>query len=272
MTMKKNKSVWIMSLVFLAGLLVLLYPALSNIIAQQTSNTEIDTYNAAVSNFTDEQSEEALKEAAEYNKSLAGSAISDPFSSSTTGSEQYNSLLNMSHGIMAYVEIPSINVYLPIYHGTDDTVLEKGAGHIYGTSLPVGGKGTHAVIAGHTGLPGKKLFNNLDKLKNGDTFTIHVLNKTLTYTVDQIFVVEPQDVSALQIVSGQDYVTLVTCTPYGINTHRLLVRGVRTNSNDAQETENQPAYTSGFAHLILSAIGLLAFLFLLYRFQKKYSS
>lgn len=124
--MKKNKSVWIMGLVFLAGLLVLLYPVFSNIIAQQTSNTEIDTYNAAVSNFTDEQSEEALKEAAEYNKSLAGSAISDPFSSSTTdGSEQYNSLLNMSHGIMAYVEIPSINVYLPIYHGTDDTVLEK---------------------------------------------------------------------------------------------------------------------------------------------------
>lgn len=271
--MKKNLSVWIMGIVFLAGLLVLLYPVIGNLIAQKTSNTEIDTYNAAVSNFTDEESDQAWKEAVEYNKTLAGSAISDPFSSTTTGSEQYNRLLNMSHGIMAYIEIPSIHVYLPIYHGTDDAVLEKGAGHIYGTSLPVGGKGTHAVIAGHTGLPGKKLFNNLDKLAEGDTFTIHVLNKTLTYTVDQILVVDPQDVSALQIVSGQDYVTLVTCTPYGINTHRLLVRGVRTNSNsDTQESESQPVYTSSFAHLILSAVGLLAFLFLLYRFQKKYAS
>lgn len=145
--------------------------------------------------------------------------------------KEYESLLNVSeNGIIGYIEIPVINCSLPIYHGTDETVLQIAVGHIEGSSLPVGGLGTHCVLSGHRGLPSAKLFTNLDKLSEKDTFYIRVLNETLTYEVDQIRIVEPHEVEALEIEPGKDYCTLVTCTPYGINTHRLLVRGHRINN------------------------------------------
>ena len=151
-------------------------------------------------------------------------------------------LLNVDgNGVMGYIEIPSIRVSLPIYHGTSDVVLQAGIGHTEWSSLPVGGEGSHCVLPGHRGLPSAKLFTNLDKLVEGDTFTLHVLNEVLTYEVDQILVVEPQETEALQIVPGKDYCTLVTCTPYGINSHRLLVRGHRVANagiGEAQETQS----------------------------------
>ena len=260
-----------MLMFFLAGALVFLYPTISDWIAQKTSRVEIEQYNAVVSDMTDAQSAKMLEQTQEYNEKLSGSAITDPFSdtSSSTDSNDYDSLLDMSNGIMAYIEIPSINVYLPIYHGTDSETLEKGAGHIQGTSLPVGGKGTHAVIAGHTGLPGKMLFTNLEQLQNGDTFIIHVLGKKLTYQVDQILVVEPDDTSALQIDSNKDYVTLLTCTPYGVNTHRLLVRGVRVEDAQKTVTVSGTSHTSHL-HFVISTLFLLVFLAGIHHFRNKF--
>lgn len=268
---KHHAGTILMLLFFLAGALVFLYPTISDWIAQKTSRVEIEQYNAVVSDMTDAQSAEMLKHAQEYNEKLSGSAITDPFSdtSSSTDSNDYDSLLDMSNGIMAYIEIPSINVYLPIYHGTDSETLEKGAGHIQGTSFPVGGKGTHAVIAGHTGLPGKMLFTNLDQLQNSDTFTIHVLGKELTYQVDQILVVEPDDTSALQIDSNKDYVTLLTCTPYGVNTHRLLVRGVRVEDAQKTDTVSETSHTSHL-HFVISTLFLLVFLAGIHHFRNKF--
>lgn len=150
--------------------------------------------------------------------------------------EEYNSLLDVTGtGIMGYVEIPKLKMSLPIYHGTEDTVLQIAVGHLEGSSLPVGGSGTHCVLTGHRGLPSAKLFSNLDEMEEGDTFSIHVLDRTLTYQVDQIRIVEPREVEDLEIEEGKDYCTLLTCTPYGINSHRLLVRGYRiANAVSAQ--------------------------------------
>lgn len=268
---KHHAGTILMLLFFLAGALVFLYPTISDWIAQKTSRVEIEQYNAVVSDMTDAQSAKMLEQTQEYNEKLSGSAIADPFSdlSENTDSNNYDSLLDMSNGIMAYIEIPSINVYLPIYHGTDSETLEKGAGHIQGTSFPVGGKGTHAVIAGHTGLPGKMLFTNLEQLQNGDTFIIHVLGKELTYQVDQILVVEPDDTSALQIDSNKDYVTLLTCTPYGVNTHRLLVRGVRVEDAQKTDTVSGTSHTSHL-HFVISTLFLLVFLAGIHHFRNKF--
>lgn len=268
---KHHAGTILMLMIFLTGALVFLYPTISDWVAQKTSRVEIEQYTAVVSDMTDAQSAKMLKQAQEYNEKLSGSAITDPFSdvSENTDSNNYDSLLDMSNGIMAYIEIPSINVYLPIYHGTDSETLEKGAGHIQRTSFPVGGKGTHAVIAGHTGLPGKMLFTNLEQLQNGDTFIIHVLGKELTYQVDQILVVEPDDTSALQIDSNKDYVTLLTCTPYGVNTHRLLVRGVRVEDAQKTDTVSETSHTSHL-HFVISTLFLLVFLAGIHHFRNKF--
>lgn len=175
-------------------------------------------------------------------------------------------------GIMAYVEIPKLNTTMPIYHGTDDAILQVAIGHIPGTSLPVGGKGTHAVISGHRGLPSAKLFTDIDQLVEGDTFLIQVMDETLTYEVDQIRTVTPDDVSALAIDPKQDYVTLVTCTPYGVNTHRLLVRGHRI-ANQAKiarvtsdASQVKPVMVAPFIAILLF-IALLIFWFAFYRYR-----
>ena len=180
--------------------------------------------------------------------------------------KEYDSLLNVSDtGIMCYIDIPAIDCSLPIYHGTDDAVLQNAVGHLEGSSLPVGGEGTHCVISGHRGLPSARLFTDLDKLKEGDVFLLQVLERTLTYEVDQIVVVEPEDMSQLEIVEGEDLCTLVTCTPYGINTHRLLVRGHRIPNREEDRKEKgsdfstkiPPAAAAAVLALSVLAAGLL---------------
>lgn len=189
-------------------------------------------YNEEMEKLSDAEIEDAKEKAKQYNDSLSNTVvISDPFDPDAADdmSADYISALNLEkNGIMAYIEIPRIDVYEPVYHGTSEEVLAKGVGHLEGTSLPIGGESTHTVLSGHTGLPEAEIFTKLESVKEGDIFLIHVLNETLAYKVDQIKVVEPSETDDLKIVPGYDYATLVTCTPYGINSHRLLVRGIRT--------------------------------------------
>ena len=191
----------------------------------------IQEYNKQTEEMPKEEIKEIKKEVRAYNDNLVNNRtiLTDPFDEEAwnTLSSSYEDLLNVN-GVMAYIEIPEIDVYLPVYHGTDKETLEKGIGHLQNTSFPIGGKGTHCVLSGHSGLPTAMLFTNLDQLKKGNRFYIHVLDEVLAYKVDQIEVVEPEDISLLSIDPNEDYVTLVTCTPFGKNTHRLLVRGTRT--------------------------------------------
>ena len=206
----------------------MLYPAFSDYVHSRNVARVISDYNKATVNTKDERRLQIIKDAEDYNKRLANTvqSFSDP--TEVTG---YNNTLDITGtGIMGYISIPKIDVELPIYHGTDKGVLQIGAGHLEGSSLPVGGENTHCVLSGHRGLPSSKLFTDLDELKTGDTFTITVLDRVVTYEVDQIKIVLPEETEDLYIVDGKDYCTLVTCTPYGVNTHRLLVRGVRTDS------------------------------------------
>lgn len=231
--MKKHISTIILVVILIIGVSLLLYPTFSDYINSLHQSQAISTYADSVAQLDTEQYEEVWKAAQEYN--VAMTANTQSFKLSEAAAEKYRQQLNIDgSGVMGYIEIPKIKVSLPIYHGTDDVVLQQAIGHLEWTSLPVGGEGTHCVLSGHRGLPSAKLFTNLDKLTVGDTFMLRVLNEVLTYEVDQILIVEPKDTEALQIVDGQDYCTLVTCTPYGINTHRLLVRGHRiANADDA---------------------------------------
>ncbi len=218
-------------LVLIAGLSLLLYPTVSNFWNSRHQSNAIAAYTERVSEIDSADYDQLLADARAYNQSLVGK--SDRYD--TTGEEQawYESLLNVSgNGIIGYIEIPSINCSLPIYHGTDEATLQIAVGHIEGSSLPVGGKSTHCVLSGHRGLPSARLFSDLDELVVGDTFVLRVLNETLTYEVDQIRIVLPEEMDDLEIEDGKDYCTLVTCTPYGINTHRLLVRGHRVENQD----------------------------------------
>ena len=215
-------------LIFIIGLLVLFYPTFSDLWNQYRQNQLISSYVETLERMDQEDYSALWNEAKAYNDRL------DPaFHDAFTGTEpeaddEYWSLLNLNgDGIMGYIEIPKISVRLPIYHGTGDESLQHGAGHLAGTSLPIGGAGTHSVLSGHRGLPSALLFTDLDKMEEGDTFVLSILNEKLVYQVDQIQVVEPDQVSSLRVEPGQDYVTLITCTPYGINTHRLLIRGHR---------------------------------------------
>lgn len=229
---KTHSSTVVLVLVFLVGLSLLLYPTVSDYWNSLHQTRAIASYAETVANIDSETYEMLLEEARKYNSALAETGIR--WNLSEKDKEEYNSLLRVSGSAMiGYIEITSIDVYLPIYHGTDDSVLRLGVGHLEGTSLPVGGESTHAVISGHRGLPSAKLFTDLDKLNEGDTFILRILDETLTYEVDQILIVEPEDVSTLKIEEGKDYCTLVTCTPYGINTHRLLVRGHRIENEKA---------------------------------------
>ncbi len=225
---KRNLSTLILVLVFLAGLAILLYPTVSDWWNSRVQSRAIADYAAAVEDLSREDYDAEFAKADAYNASLRGLA------SPLTEYEQIGDcedILNVAgNGMIGYLEIPRISVKLPIYHGTSDAVLNVAVGHLEGTSLPVGGVGTHCVLSAHRGLPSAKLFTNLDKLAEGDTFTITVLDRLLTYEVDQIRIVEPDEVGDLAIIEGEDYVTLLTCTPYGVNTHRLLVRGHRVGN------------------------------------------
>lgn len=223
--MKKNKrSNIILILVFLIGLIVLLYPTISDYINQFHATHAISGYVEKLGGMSKEEEDTLRGAAQEYNKKLEGGRFIDGASSDP----EYQSLLNVTgDGMMGYVEIKKLKVDLPIYHGTSESILQHSIGHLEGSSLPVGGTGSHAVLTGHRGLPSAKLFTDLDQMEVGDTFTVNILNETLTYEVDKISIVLPEDVTELLPDPEQDYITLVTCTPYAVNTHRLLVRGVR---------------------------------------------
>jgi sortase A len=231
--LRKNILNIILVLFFLTGLLVMLYPHISNYLHTRRHVTAVRDYIASVGGYSEDFFEELLDAAHEYNASLLRK--SNRFTFSEEDREEYSDLLSISGSRMIGVlEIDKIDVNLPIYHGTSDNVLQMGAGHYEGSSLPVGGRSTHTVITGHTGLPSSMLLTNLDQMEIGDTFVLRVLNQVLTYQIDQLVIVEPTQLNALAIVSGMDYATLATCTPYGINSHRIFARGVRISNAEAQ--------------------------------------
>lgn len=256
--MKKEKKVGniidtillIISLVFiLGGCCIFLYPNVSNYLAEKNQVESIRKYDEMVVKIDEKGLEEEKQKARTYNENLSGEPVHDPFveGSGYALPENYKEVLNISEdGIMAYVEIPKISVYLPIYHGTSSEVLEKGVGHVQSTSVPIGGESTHSVLTGHTGLPSAELFTRLDELVVGDIFYIHVLDDVLTYKIYETKVILPDKIDELQITSGHDYVTLVTCTPYGVNSHRLLVKAERTEYIEYEESTSSSENISEF--------------------------
>ena len=231
--MKRKLSTMLLILVFFAGLSLLLYPSLSDYWNSFHASQAVATYSEEVRNLNADKYDRLIREAREYNAALPGRYKA--FFLSESDRSTYNAFLDVNGtGVMGYIEIPTIQISLPIYHGTEDEVLQIAVGHLDWSSLPVGGEGTHCVLSGHRGLPSAKLFTNLDKLVAGDKFVIRVLDEVMTYEVDQILIVEPNDLSALAIEKGKDLCTLVTCTPYGVNSHRLLVRGHRVE-NESEE-------------------------------------
>lgn len=230
---KKNSFSTVILLLFLIiGLSLLLYPSFSDYWNKKVQSYAVVNYIENVSQLDDTSYREILDQAKEYNQSLRHRE--NPYGITEEQQAQYRALLNpFGSDIMGYIEIPSINVNLPVYHGTEDSVLQVAVGHLEWTSLPVGGEGTHCVLSGHRGLPSARLFTDLDQLQQGDTFLLQVLDETLTYEVDQILIVLPHEVEALLAEEGKDLCTLVTCTPYGVNSHRMLVRGHRVE-NEAQ--------------------------------------
>ena len=230
--MKKHLSTILLVLALLVGAALLLYPTASDYWNSLHQSRAIATYAEEVANLTTADYEKLWLAAVEYNKRMG--AAGNPFVLSEEQRADYFSQLDLSgNGIMGYIEIPKIECSLPIYHGTSEAVLQIAVGHLEGSTLPVGGAGTHCVLSGHRGLPSAKLFTHLDQLSEGDVFLLRVLNETLTYEVDQIHIVLPQEVDDLAVVPGRDFCTLVTCTPYGINSHRLLVRGRRIENSEA---------------------------------------
>lgn len=249
--MKKNKTI-IMILLFFMGLLVLLYPTISDFYNQKVQSAAIVDYESILKNYEEKDYSSLFNEAHEYNNRLK--ELSEPYLMYNT-LNNYKNILNLNgNGMMGYISIDKIKVELPIYHGTSEEVLNIAVGHLEGSSFPVGGLGTHSVLSAHRGLPSTKLFTDLDKLEIGDTFTITILNQLLTYQIDHIEIVLPHDIRNLKIDPNEDYVTLMTCTPYGINTHRLLVRGKRI------ENEEKPLYitTEAFRVSTITVTSLVA--------------
>ena len=281
--MKKKKNfVWniFFALVFLAGAGVFLYPTVSDMWNQYRNARLVSRYDEAVTDLSDNEYQKLWNEAKEYNTEHPVNSIVDAFGEKDDYvlSQPYDQILDPNGaGLMGSIEIPKINAKLAIYHGLSKTVLEKGVGHVEGTSLPVGGKSTHAVLAAHRGLPSAKLFTDLDQMKKGDIFILHILGKNLAYKVDQIRTVLPEETGELDIVEGEDHVTLVTCTPYSVNTHRLLVRGIRTKyvegeirndetiSQRLAATDPKKVLAGGFAVLIV----LILLIYLSVRFRDK---
>ena len=230
----------IIGLLFLAGLSVLLYPSVSDYINEKNSSRAISNYDTVIEQMEEEDYTKEWEAALAYNKYLA--EFSNLSVAAVVEEERedslYTNLLNATGtGIMGSIKIPSVKINLPIYHGTDEAVLQIAAGHYIGSSLPIGGESTHAILTGHRGLPSAKLFTDLDRLETGDIFYIKVLGEILEYQIDQIEIVLPEEVEGLSIVPGEDYVTLVTCTPYGINSHRMLIRGARIPYDGKYEEE-----------------------------------
>lgn len=237
--MKKDKLINIfIALMILVGLSVMFYPVVSDMWNTYRNSLLISSHKKDVNDLSKKQTEQIWNEAVNYNKNHKENFIKeDVFTNLKKHTKsKYDSYLNISkNGVMGTIVIPKINVEIPIYHGTGEQELQTGVGHMEGTSLPVGGTSSHCVLSAHRGLPSAKLFTDLDKMKKGDLFFLHILDKTLAYKVEDIFTVKPNETDKLSLVEGKDYVTLLTCTPYGVNTHRLLVRGVRTAYKQNQE-------------------------------------
>lgn len=232
--MRKHLSTCIIVLIFLIGVSLLLYPTLSDYVNSRNQTRAITEYDDKVSRLEKEQYEEILQKGRTYNEKLASHETNWKLSNEEL--DEYNQILNIdNNGMMGYIEIPKLQCTLPIYHGTDEGTLQRNIGHLSGSSVPVGGESTHSVLSGHRGLPSAKLFSDLDKLTEGDQFVLRVLNETLTYEVDQILIVLPDEMDSLRIEEGRDQCTLVTCTPYGVNSHRLLVRGHRIENGAASD-------------------------------------
>ena len=263
--MKKKNNNWttvFLVLLLLAGVSLLLYPSLSDYWNSMHQTRAIASYAETVSQLDTAQYDEMWKAAQDYNRSLAQRET--VFALTDEQKAAYESLLDVSGlGVMGYIEIPEIDCSLPIYHGTEESVLQVAVGHLEWSNLPVGGEGTHCVLSGHRGLPSAKLFTNLDKLAVGDTFLLRVLDEVLTYEVDQILIVEPEQVDALGIVPGEDYCTLVTCTPYGINTHRLLERGHRVENTPEAARMHVTADATQFDPLLVAPVLAIPVLLLL---------
>lgn len=255
---KKNRfAILAPVIIFVTGAGIFLYPAISNYIASLDHREMIQSYAEKVSEYSPEELDAMWEEATVYNDNLAGDPVHDPFvpGSGYVIPDNYEEVLNPDgDGVMASVEIPKIDVYLPVYHGTSEEALAKGAGHVEATSLPIGGVNRHAVISAHRGLPSALLFTRLDELEEGDIFNIHVLDEIHSYEVDKITVILPEELSALRAEPGKDLVTLLTCTPYGVNTHRLLVRGHRVEYVPEEIPEGTAAQISGWIEEYMHAV------------------
>lgn len=287
--MKKKLSIVLAGILFLAGLSLLLYPLVANQWNNYRQSRLISEYESVVKDESRKGTinyEKEWERANAYNQSLLPSILPDSFAiaaASDKPGEEYMSCLNiLTDEMMGYVEVPKINIKLAIYHGTAEDVLQTGIGHMNGTSLPIGGESTHSVLAAHRGLPAARLFTDIDQLKQGDMFYIHVLDETMAYQVDQILDMVDKDdhetlEEALQIQEGEDQVTLFTCTPYGVNSHRLLVRGTRVPYNGEEEVESTPVDSMLRAiqnyymlYLILGlAVTLLVILIMKFLFDRK---
>lgn len=269
----------------LGGLAMLLYPWISNYLYENRADGEVSVYEKQVEKTDDSEKQEILKKAREYNNILTESKVqlTDPFDEEEAKDNglDYNNILNVNgDGMMGFIDIPKINVYLPVYHGTSKVVLESGIGHLEESSLPVGGENTHVVLSGHTGLSTKKLFTDLTEIKEDDLFFLHILGDVLAYKVISVDVVEPEDTTLLSIQKGKDLATLVTCTPYGVNTHRLLVTGERTEYNEKvqEEADSEKAptqslwmksYTKAITIGLCIVTGMIIFLLILTKLCRK---
>jgi sortase A len=264
--MKKLLPNILLASVFLIGLALLLYPAISNYVNTRHQSHAVASYENDIAKLAPEDYTPILQAAQAYNTTLLDNP--DRFLQTDEEAATYQSLLNPTgNGIMGYVEISKIGVKLPIYHGTDESVLQVGAGHVEGTSLPVGGIGTHCAISGHRELPSAMLFTDLDKLVVGDQFAIHVLDQVLTYQIDQVLVVKPSELDSLEIDPAKDYCTLITCTPYGVNSHRLMLRGLRVENAAEQApaeasapTAEQTPYDATAGLIVIGILALVVIL------------
>ncbi|HEL2255027.1 TPA: class C sortase [Streptococcus suis] len=267
-----SKQSILLKLIFVFGLLITVYPLISQFYYRYESDREVESFYEQAQQLPSEEVSKRLENARAYNQTLDPSKMQEPYSEEEkAGIAEYARMLEVKEKI-GFVEIPKINEQIPIYAGTTEDVLQKGAGHLEGASLPVGGESTHTVISAHRGLPNASLFTNLDRLKIGDQFYIHNIAETLAYEVDQILVVEPSDFDPVMVQSGEDYATLLTCTPYMINSHRLLVRGHRVPYEPKVAAKQKPIFfldMLSLSYLIAFLLMLLIFGFLYLRRKRK---
>lgn len=274
MRLRLDKRTLAFIFIFLIGLSILLYPLVSSTWNQHLANRMMGSYDNTIAELPKNTLSDMLKAAHDYNDKLLPKAVPDAFTMRENVRDlEYEALLNVTgNGMMGYIELPSINTKSPIYHYSTEEVLQKGVGHLFGSSLPVGGKGTHAVLTAHRGLPQNKLFSDLDKIVVGDKFFVTICGETFAYQVDQILTVLPDETSELALVNGKDYVTLVTCTPYGVNTHRILCRGFRVPYKPGDEDKEKAHHWLNMnimTGLVGALLGILIALILVIRLRKR---